>query len=321
MNKVDIFYLTNRRPKFLLAHSREIARAMKSKKEIRSVFFLGNPNSIPNDIKENVFEMLGSAAIFEDHYHQDDYMGKLNRIANSNADFVLKIDEDCYMTSESWERMMDLSYEIRDDDLFATGCITNGIPTCDLFLKYHAPDVKELIEKEYFCKTRFYPIAGADYTVLNHPSLSITWNPDLYWYLVSTINHPYQGIHPMRLRHDANVVLNDYILENFNKSMLPKEIPSLHEKNKYPHYCPQVLLMLPSKLLSVLNSKELYFDAYEEVPLNLYRERNNFAMLISPGIPILHTMFNWSRKYEYENDLIEKLSRISEKRNHDLERQ
>jgi hypothetical protein len=184
-----------------------------------------------------------------------------------------------------------------------------------MFLKHHAPAIKEEIENNYFCKTDFYPINGADYRVLNNPSLKTMWNPDLFWYLVSTVNHPYQGIHPMRMRHDANVVLNNYILQNFESSMSPKDIPLLKEKTKYPHYCPQVLLMTPSKFKSVLSAKELFYDGYEEVPLNLYRERHNLSMVIAPGIPIIHTMFNWSQQYDYENQFIDDICLISENRN------
>ena len=314
MKTLDIFYLTNRRPKFLLAHALELSEAIKEEHRVRSVVFLGNPNSIPQTIKDSIRELLKEQIIIEDHYGNDDYMGKLNRIASSDADYVMKIDEDCYMTSESWRRMIALIEEIRDDDLFATGCITNGVPTCDLFLQYHTPNIKDRIETDYFCKTNFHPINGADYRVLNHPSLKMRWNPDFFWYLVSTINHPYQGIHPMRMRFDANVILNDYILDNFNASMLPKDIPVIHEKTKYPHYCPQVLLMEPTKLVKVLGSKELYFDSYEEVPLNFYREKNQLAMAIAPGIPILHTMFNWSQQYDYENKLIDDLVGVSKRR-------
>jgi hypothetical protein len=84
-------------------------------------------------------------------------MAKLDRIASSKSDYTMKIDEDCYMTSESWVKMFDLMDEIQDNDLFGTGCITNGIPTCDLFLQNHAPKVKDRIETDYFCKAQFYP--------------------------------------------------------------------------------------------------------------------------------------------------------------------
>jgi hypothetical protein len=140
------------------------------------------------------------------------------------------------------------------------------------------------------------------------------WNPDLFWHLLSTVNHPYQGIHPMRLMGDANIVLNDHIVNNFDETMLPKDLPVIHEKDKYPHYCPQVLLMKPENLKKVLSSKELFYDMYDEVPLNLYREKHGMAMAIGVGIPILHTMFNWSQQYEYERTLIDRLCKISEDR-------
>ena len=152
---------------------------------------------------------------------------------------------------------------------------------------------------------------------MNHPSLKKDWNPDLFWKLVSEINHPYQGIHPMRMRFDANVVMNSFIIDNFEQTMLPKNMETIHDKTKYPHYCPQFLMMIPERLMQVLNAKEFHFDGYDEVPLNLFRESKNMSMAIAQGIPILHTMFNWSQQYEYENFLIEAIVKISENRNHE----
>jgi len=313
---IDIFYLTTRRHKFLLAHANELSYAMRKVKSIRHVYFLCGSNGIDNITRSKIETILQEKVRFEVEY-TDDYIKKLKRIANSDADLCIKIDEDCYMTSQSWVEMINGADELLEDDLFLTGCITNGIPTCDLFLRNHAEPIRSHIEKTYFCTTNFYPINGADYRSLNHPNLKDRWDPDLFWKLVSEINHPYQGIHPMRMRFDANVVMNSYILNNFEQTMLPKKMNIIHDKIKYPHYCPQFLMMIPERLMQVLTAKEFDFDGYDEVPLNLFRESKGMSMAIAQGIPILHTMFNWSQQYEYENCLIDEIVRISENRNHE----
>jgi hypothetical protein len=319
MKNIDIFYLTHRRHEFLITHAREISKILKFNPNIRSVNFLANTNNISDNIKKDIKNLLGDRVYFETHYNPISYMEKLHRISNSNADYVVKIDEDCYMTSDSWLKMTESVNYLESDDLFITGCITNGIPTCDLFLKYHAPNIKNYIEKNYFCNTTFIPMNGADYTPLNHPSLKIEWNPSHFWELVSNINHYFKGMHPMRMRFDANKILNDYILENFKECMHAKDLPILRKNIKeYPHYCPQFLLMNPKKLYEVLNFN--FFNNFNPVPpivddemlLNAYRNKYNLNMVIIPGCPILHTMFNWSGEFNYEEDLIKKIGKITQ---------
>ncbi len=313
---IDVFYLTTRRQKFLIAHAIELSYAMKKATNIRNVYFLAGRDGMNQVVEAKIKKILGNRAIFEAE-PTDNYLNKLKRIASSDADLCIKIDEDCYMTAQSWVEMACASSQLGDNDLFMTGCITNGIPTCDLFLQNFAEPIRTFMEKNYFCTTTFYPINGANYSSLNHPSLKANWDADLFWYLVSNIKHPYQGIHPMRLRFDANVVLNHFILNNFEKTMLPKSLSIIHDVTKYPHYCPQFLMMIPERLMEVLNAKEFDFDGYDEVPLNLYRESKNMAMAIAQGIPILHTMFNWSQQYEYESALIDAIVTIVESRNHE----
>jgi hypothetical protein len=58
---------------------------------------------------------------------------------------------------------------------------------------------------------------------------------------------------------------------------------------------------------TIVARRDLFVDPFEEVPLNRYRHETKRNMVMDTGIPILHTMYNWSQNWEYENNLIERL--------------
>jgi hypothetical protein len=46
-------------------------------------------------------------------------------------------------------------------------------------------------------------------------------------------------------------------------------------------------------------------DNFDEVPINKFRNNTKQNLVIDVGIPIIHTMYNWTPDWEYENNLIE----------------
>lgn len=218
-------------------------------------------------------------------------------------EFCIKHDEDCFMLSESWDRLFQLADKMEENDLAVTGAISNGIPTTELFIENHTPEIKEELFSG-FCKIKLgvvpvnYGSLDEDYT---------EWVPEKFYSKVKNFNHYYKGIHPVRVNFDSVKKINDYIIANFKSVMLPKNTELIRDNTKYPYFCNSMFMIRTSEWRQIINDKSLYVDPFDEVPLNRYRDKHNKNLLIDTGIPIIHTMYNWTPNWDYEKDLISKI--------------
>lgn len=302
MKKIGIFCLSSRRVEFVVAHAYELS---KCKYDNFQFYLLGNGN---DSVRDTLVNILGErVSIYEfDYTSEYNYMMKVVFALNCNHEFSIKHDEDCYMTSASWDKFFANIENMTNDDLLCTGAISSGIPTVEMFLENHTPEIKEDLF-DIFKNTKLDYRGGADYTKLNIEYES--WNPDIFYELVKNFNHHYKGIHPIRINFPALKKINDYILENFNKVMSVKDCPIIKDNSKYPYFCNNTFGIRTEDWKKVVSSRELYVDNFDEVPLNRYRELHNKNFVFDTGIPIIHTMYNWSPEFMYEKQFIQNIMR------------
>jgi len=299
MAKIGIYCLGHRRPEAFLTHARELA---KCKYKDFHFYLLGD--GFNGEHVKELYNILGDKiSLFEFPRTHDNYMKKILFAISKNHEYSIKHDEDCFLVSESWDRLFLMADQMGDEDLCATGVISNGIPTVDLFIENHTPDIKEELFND-FCNIKL-AVYGPDYSSLNETYNS--WDPKYYYSKVKTFPHHYKGIHPVRVSLDAVKKINNYILNNFKEVMSPKQCSIIRDNETYPYFCNGVMLIRTSEWKTIVEDISLYVDGFDEVPLNKYRDKTKKNLVIDCGIPILHTMYNWTPDWEYEKDLISKI--------------
>lgn len=305
MKKIGIYFLGARRLQLLNCHLLQLSRAKYKDYH----FYL-----LCNEVKQEHVDLMkkylpeGSFSAVIGFDKNNDYMSKIQFAISREHPFSIKMDEDCLMLSESWDRFFSLVENMTEKDLFCTGAISNGIPSCDFFINNFIPEAKEELDKK-FAETKFIRMGAANYSLLNQ-DYPAGWNSDKFYESVWKINHYYMGIHPVRYNFDAAYRLNDYILANPIKSMTPINAEIIRDVKKYPYFCNSFFGIRTEDWKTIVSRIDLFVDPFEEVPLNRYRHETNRNMVMDTGIPILHTMYNWSMNWEYENSLIKEIINV-----------
>ena len=199
----------------------------------------------------------------------------------------------------------------------ATGVISNGIPTVELFLENHTPKIKEELYAD-FCKisvgtTLSWLATNCDYSSLDEQYSH--WDSEYFYKKLKNFNHYYKGIHPVRCSLPCVKKINDYILKNFDTVMTPKDTGIVKDSSIYPYFCNGVMIIRTEEWKTIIHDVSLYVDGFEEVPLNKYRDRNGKSLVIDTGIPIIHTMYNWTPDWSYEENLISQICKNAKSRN------
>lgn len=220
------------------------------------------------------------------------YISKIQYAVSQNTEYSVKLDEDCFIGNHVWDYMIENVDILKSDDNFIIApLLSNNIPLVDQFIESFITD--EFIKNEiysYFLK-RDMPngLWGVDYSPLNAYTLQASsWNPSAFYEGVSQIDHYYKGIHPIRICAEAQVILNDYIVDNFDK-ITDKQDYSIEEFNR-PYYTNSVFLVKTKDWKSFLNISG--GDAFDEVAFNSFKNTfNKKTFYIKNGFSI-HLTYN-----------------------------
>jgi hypothetical protein len=263
-------------------------------------------------VKSAYAELGDKLQVVSGFSNETNYMEKIGFAMNRNHLFSIKMDDDTLLTTESWDAFFEMLENMGDDDLFCTGLITNGIPTCEMYLdSYLSENSQEF--KESFLKTRFSFNGGVNYSPLNKAIEQMkanVWDSDLFYKAVSDFDHYYKGIHPVRINLDVTKSINEAIIKNAPNSLMFREGNQIIRdkgKGKYPYFCNN-FFGIKTDTWRIMNSRmDLYVDSFDEVVLNRFRHETEKNMVIHTGIPILHTVYNWITIPNYEKQLIEQV--------------
>lgn len=216
------------------------------------------------------------------------YMNKIKYLINSEYRYSCSMDDDILISSHLWDYIID-NLEILDDEknLFVAPLISNGIPSVDLFIEdFCTEDERESLHST-FINTRIENLWGANYEVLNRERS--TWGMDFYDD-VRKIEHHYKGIHPVRVSVDAHNKLAECICKD-PKKLLEKNEYSM-EVLKFPYFCNSFYFIKTETWKKIIGDESLFRDPYDEVPLNLYMEKNNLDMVFIRNGFCLHMAYN-----------------------------
>jgi hypothetical protein len=220
------------------------------------------------------------------------YMQKISVALSSTNKYSVKLDEDCFISNHIWDYIIENINVLDDEDNFIlTPMLSNGIPHTDRFVESFVedPQVKQKIYNCYLQQGMPNGLWGVDYSPLNlYTTNADKWNSEEFFKGVENLNTYLKGIHPIRICADAQILLNDYILQNFDK------IKSKHnysiKKFTEPYYTTSTFVIKTEDWKRLLDIGA--YDSFDEIQLNLYRRKYNKNFLyIENGFGI-HTIYN-----------------------------
>lgn len=219
-------------------------------------------------------------------------MEKIRYAAESDTEYIVKHDEDVFFSNHVWDYIIENIDVLQNgDNLLITPLLSNNIPLVDTFIPAFIENESVKNKMYDLFKSQEMPngLWGIDYSPLNEFTVNASeWNPEKYYEGVSNLSTNFKGIHPMRISAEAQIVLNDYILDNFDR-MLEKHEYGFVEMTQ-PYFTTSTFFMKTEELAKIVNMTA--YDAFEEVQLNMYRHESNKKLLyVSNGFGI-HTMYN-----------------------------
>lgn len=290
---IQINILTHKEERFnFTLKSLEFLNKIKenNKEKIKIVICFSNFNNLEN--WENVINNLNKNNIKSEILYIKNrglnYMEKINTLINSDCEYSCSMDDDIFITNDLWDYIIENINILEDEDnLFLAPLISNGIPSVDLFINDFFNDNDKQEINNIFKKTKIENMWGVDYSSLNYEKEN--WNMDFYEN-VNKINHHYKGIHPVRVSLDAHKKIADIICNN--KENFLKNKNYYIEKFKLPYFCNSFYFIKTSTWKNIINDKTLFKDEFDEVPLNLYREKNDLNMIFVRNGFCLHMAYN-----------------------------
>jgi hypothetical protein len=203
------------------------------------------------------------------------YMAKVEYALSQDTKYSVKLDEDCFIGNHVWDYMIENVKVLDSDDNFILApLLSNNIPLVDRFIESFVTDesVKEQIYSDFLKRNMPNGLWGVDYSPLNEYTLQArSWDSNAFYEGVSKINHYYKGIHPIRICAEAQIILNEYIISNFDR-ITDKQDYSIEEFT-CPYYTNSVFMNKTEDWRKVVMTPGS--DGFDEVPFNNFKNTHN----------------------------------------------
>jgi len=288
--KANIIYLPYRR-----FHYAEVLIKILSKVRFRDFHItVCGSNQHRGQCKNIADELRGfgiSAAPFNVTTGWTNYLDKLNGAISLDYEYTIKLDEDIFLNPATWDFFFE-NLDVLNDSTkgLLAPILSNGIPTVDNFMYKHMDPPSKAEMERLFSKARIPSLWGANYAGLNNLMRTRGYESDSYYAEVAKINHHYKGIHPIRVDMDAQLYLNQWIMDNFDKFFIERTYTL--EGSGRPYLCNSCFAMKTADYNAILKDQSLFRDCFDEVAVNNYLSRHNkVKMFISNNFGI-HTMYN-----------------------------
>lgn len=293
----------------------------ENKKKIRINILATQPHDWSRDLQDIEHKIYYFPNI------EVNYMQKIHTAVNDSDEYAIKLDDDCFIGSHVWDFIIENIGVLDDENNFIlTPLLSNNIPNTDRFVESFVED-GELRQKIYDCYlNQAMPngLFGADYSPLNEYTINASeWNSKNFFDGVSRLGTYLKGIHPIRVCAEAQVLLNEYLIDNLERIQEKREY-SIKEFTE-PYYTTSTFAIRTQEWKNLLATQA--YDAFDEIQLNMYRQMTGKKFLYVENGFGIHTIYNtlfgnknpwgigleYGREYELEfvNDLTEKLAEIT----------
>jgi len=222
-----------------------------------------------------------------------DYMEKTLWAARQPFEYTAKIDEDVFVNNHVLDFIVENITALDDPrNLVLTPILTNGIPTCDLFLDQVFDERERAELHKIFLETRFGPLWGTDYSFLNKYTVAASkWDSEAFYASVAAWPHHYKGIHPVRVNLLAQMKINEIVLRSKAELFVERKNFRLKEDD-HPYLCNNLFFIRTDKWRRIVEDQSLYVDSFDEVPLSRYKQTSGEKWVVVDGSFGIHTMFN-----------------------------
>ena len=288
MNKlITINYLSHTRPEYSDLTFHYLKNIKDSNKDKIKLNIL---STVENDWV-NKCDELGIEYSVHVIAGNNNYLPKLNIALKSDTKYSIKLDEDCFINNHIWDYMIDnVGVLENDENLLLSPIMTNNIPSCDLFIDSAIEDVKVVEKVKEFLINRPMPngLWGVNYEPLNKYTINAdVWDYKKFYNGVRELGTEVMGIHPIRISYEAQVEINEYIINN---------LPIITNINEYsitefdaPYFTNSLFLIKTGIWRDIINSST---DSFDEISLNNYKSvTNKKIMFINNGFG-LHLLYN-----------------------------
>lgn len=218
------------------------------------------------------------------------YFNKSILMSEQTTEYVIKCDEDIYLTADGWNKYL---YDVKNIDWNKTGCyiplISSGIPSVEFFIdSFMEKDDVEFFRSE-FSKTTIPNLWGVNYDHLIYSAE----NPNYFFKQVSEIDHYYKGIHPLRVSVYLQNTLVDYILINQKWKNVNIDNNLIDFDSVY--FCNSIFLMPTESYKAAIEGMQCgkyVMDGFDEVGLNQYINDTNKKLTYNTNSVAIHPSYN-----------------------------
>ena len=220
------------------------------------------------------------------------YLNKIRIAISTGTEYSVKLDEDCFINNHVWDFLIE-NVELLEnpDTLTMSPVMSNNIPSCDYFISDYITDenIKNKIYGYFLNRSMPNGLWGVNYTPLNEfTTQSKVWDPVSFYKKLDSLNTNTKGMHPLRISYEAQIEINNYILNNIDNFL---------SKNNYgfitidsPYFTNSLFFIKTEEWVNVL--KQSTVDSYDEIALNKYKKDNNKQFVFIKNGFGIHPMFN-----------------------------
>lgn len=232
------------------------------------------------------------------------YLGKVKHMIEQDVEYTIKLDEDCFCNGSVWDFLIENINVLNDDNnlLFAP-VLSSGVPTVENFIESQLTEEEKKGIYDIFLKTNIPFKWGVDYTHLNKfTTKADKWDADGFYGAVWGIGHYYRGIHPIRISYEALEYINNLILKKIDQFKAKQNYKIVY--NKRPYFCNSFFAIKTETYRKIYKDDSLFKDGLDEVPINLYKKRNDLQIAFienSFGIHMVYRACPDKRIWELEN--------------------
>lgn len=288
MKNITINYLSHNRLNYTELMFYFLSKIKDSNKEKIKLNILATHN---NNWVEKC-EKLGIEYEIHTITSNNNYLDKINIAISTNTKYSVKLDEDCFINNHVWDFLIENVELLENTDILTMSPVmSNNIPSCDYFISDYITDenIKDKIYGYFLNRDMPNGLWGVNYTSLNeYTTQSKVWDPVSFYKKLDSLNTNTKGIHPLRISYEAQIEINDYILNNIDKFL---------SKNNYefitidaPYFTNSLFFIKTEEWVNVL--KQSTVDSYDEIALNKYKKDNNKQFLFIKNGFGIHPMFN-----------------------------
>jgi hypothetical protein len=199
------------------------------------------------------------------------YILKVRWACDQDAEYSFKWDEDVFINEHVIKYMMDNTKLLDNpENMLIAPALSNGIPTNDMFADEYLTADERATLHAYYLKTSVPNMWDAGFDKLDdHTIRASKWDSKAFYDEVSKVNHYYRGIHPIRINYAATEYLDSLLLQKTDEYNKPREYDMV--ANPGPYFCNSLFLIKTKLWKEIANNEGLFRDAFDEVPINLYR--------------------------------------------------